>query len=162
MLSDQPPSYDKLEVFLDINSPNSVVNEVVVENLLIENEEDEFVRQPSQLDEVDDEQQVTADKAEKLESDDDDDLDSKLSIDERKSKWYIERNGCPIHIKKALKLLIPREFISKERSCRHWVANALHTSLKPIDPSHDVIQFRDVAIADKLKMTTSFFIFCLS
>ena len=120
----------------------------MTENLLIENEEDEFVGQPSQLDEVDDEQQMTVDKTEKLESDDDEDLDSKLSS-ERKSKWYIERNGSPIHIRKALKLLIPREFISKERSRRHWVANSLHTSLKPIDPSHDVIQFRDVAIADK-------------
>ena len=148
IVSDQPPSYDKLDVFLDINTPNSVENEVVMENLLIENEEDEFVGQPSQLDEVHDEQQMTVDKTEKLESDDDEDLDSKLS-GERKSKWYIDRNGSPIHIKKALKLLIPREFISKERSRRHWVANSLHTSLKPIDPSHDAIQFRDVAIADK-------------
>lgn len=148
IVSDQPPSYDKLEVFLDINTPNSVENEVVMESLLIENEEDEFMRQPSQLDEVDDEQQMTADKTEKLESDDDEDLDSEQPS-ERKSKWYIERNGSPIHIKKALKLLIPREFISKERSRRHWVTNSLHTSLKPIDPSHDVIQFRHVAVADK-------------
>ena len=66
----------------------------------------------------------------------------------RKSKWYIERNGSAIHVKKALKLLIPREFISKERSRRHWVADSLHSSLVPIDPSHDVIQFRDVAIRD--------------
>ena len=57
-----------------------------MENLLIENEEDEFVTQPSQLDEVNNEQQMT---------------------------------------------------------------DNLLTSLKPIDPSHDVIQFRDVAIADK-------------
>lgn len=131
IVSDQPPSYDKLEVFLDVNTPNSVDNEVVMENLLIENEEDEFLRQPSQLDEVDDEQQMTADKTEKLVSDDDEDLDSEQPK-ERKSKWYIERNGSPIHIKKALKLLIPREFISKERSRRHWVTNSLHTSLKPI------------------------------
>ena len=48
-------------------------------------------------------------------------------------------------------MLIPREFISKERSRRHWVNGSLHTSLAPIDPSHDVIQFRDVAIADKDK-----------
>ena len=119
-----------------------------MENLLIENEEDEFVTQPSQLDEVNNEQQMTADKTKKLESDDDGDLDSEQSSD-RKSKWYIERNGSPIHIKKALKLLIPREFISKKRSRRHWVTDNLLTSLKPIDPSHDVIQFRDVEIADK-------------
>lgn len=148
IVSDQPPSYDKLEVFLDVNTTNSVENEVVTENLLIENEEDEFVGQPSQLDEVDDEQQMTPAKTEKLGSDDDEDLDSEQPGD-RKSKWYIERNGSLIHVKKALKLLIPREFISKERSRRHWVSNSLHSSLKPIDPSHDVIQFRDVAIADK-------------
>ena len=148
IVSDQPPSYDKLEVFLDVNTTNSVENEVVTENLLIENEEDEFVGQPSQLDEVDDEQQMTPAKTEKLGSDDDEDLDSEQPGD-RKSKWCIERNGSLIHVKKALKLLIPREFISKERSRRHWVSNSLHSSLKPIDPSHDVIQFRDVAIADK-------------
>ena len=147
IVSDQPPSYDKLEVFLDVHTPNSVENEVVEENLLIENEEDEFVRQPSQLDEVDDDQQMTASKTDKQESDEDQDNSGQSS--DRKSKWYIERNGSLIHIKKALKLLIPREFISKERSRRHWVTNYLHTSLKPIDPSHDVIQFRDVAIADK-------------
>ena len=148
IVSDQPPSYDKLEVFLDENTTNSVENEVVTENLLIENEEDEFVGQPSQLDEVDEEQQITPAKTEKLGSDDDEDLDSEQPGD-RKSKWYIERNGSLIHVKKALKLLIPREFISKERSRRHWVSNSLHSSLKPIDPSHDVIQFRDVGIADK-------------
>lgn len=58
---------------------------------------------------------MTAAKTEKLESDDDEDQDSETST-ERKYKWYIERNGSPIHIKKALKLLIPREFISKELS----------------------------------------------
>ena len=148
IVSDQTPSYDKLEVFLDVNTTNSVENEVVIENLLIENEEDEFVGQPSQLEEVDDDQQMTPAKTEKLGSDDDEDLDSEQPGD-RKSKWYIERNGSLIHIKKALKLLVPREFISKERSRRHCVSNSLHSSLKPIDPSHDVIQFRDVAIADK-------------
>ena len=120
----------------------------MIENLLIENEEDEFVGQPSQVEEADDEQQMTPAKTEKLGSGDDEDLDSEQPGD-RKSKWYIERNGSLIHIKKALKLLIPRKFISKERSRRHWVSNSLHSSLKPIDPSHDVIQFRDVAIADK-------------
>lgn len=117
IVSDKPPSYDKLDVFLDVHTPNSVENEVVEENLLIENEEDEFVRQPSQLDALDDDQQMTASKTEKLELDDDQDNSGKSS--DRKSKWYTERNGSQIHIKKALKLLIPREFISKERSRRH-------------------------------------------
>ena len=88
---------------------------------------------------------MTSGKTDKLESDDDEDPDSE-QFNDRKSKWYIEKNGSLIHLKKALKLLIPREFISKERSRRHWVTNSLHTSLKPIGPTHDVIQFRDVAI----------------
>ena len=33
-VSDQPPSYDKLDVFLDINTPNNVDSEVVMENYL--------------------------------------------------------------------------------------------------------------------------------
>ena len=53
-----------------------------------------------------------------------------------------------IHINKALKLLIPRELIPKERSRRHWVANDLHKTMAPIDQTHDVIQYRDVAVAN--------------
>ena len=75
------------------------------------------MREPSQLDEVDDDQEMTIAKTDKLESDDDEGQDLETSS-EGKSKWYIERNGSPIHIKKALKLLIPRKLISKERSCR--------------------------------------------
>ena len=35
-VSDQPRSYDKLDVFLDVNTPHSVENEVVMENLVCE------------------------------------------------------------------------------------------------------------------------------
>ena len=119
-----------------------------MENILVEGAEEEFVGQPSQVNEVDDGQEMTVAITDEPESEEDKCKDSEPSS-ERKSKWYIERNGTPIHIRRALKMLIPREFISKERSCRHWVNGSLHTSLAPIDPSHDVIKFRDVAIAVK-------------
>ena len=118
-----------------------------MENLLEESEESDFVKHFTQLDEIYDDQEMNFSTTDIVESDEDDGRNSETS-NSRKSKWYIEKDGSLIHIKRALKLLIPREFISKERSRRHWVADSLHTSLVPIDPSHDVIQFRDVAIRD--------------
>ena len=73
---------------------------------------------------------------------------ARKTISQRKQKWYIKRNEEMIHINKALKLFIPREFISKERSRRHWITNDLHKAMTPIDPAHDIIQFRDVAVAN--------------
>ena len=147
IVSDQPPSYNKLEFVQDVNSLNSVGNEVAMENLLEESEESDFVKNSTKFDEIYDDQEVNFSTTDIVESDEDDGRNSETS-NRRISKWYIEKNGALIHIKKALKLLIPREFISKERSRRHWVADSLHNSLVPIDPSHDVIQFRDVAIRD--------------
>ena len=118
-----------------------------MENLLVESEESNFVKHSTQLDEIYDDQEMNFSTTDMVESDEDDGRNSE-TFNSRKSKWYIEKDGSLIHIKRALKLLIPREFISKERSCRHWVADSLHTSLVPIDSSHDVIQFRDVAIRD--------------
>ena len=118
-----------------------------MENLLEESEESDFVKHSTQCDEIYDDQEMNFSMTDIVESDEDDGRNSETS-NSRKSKWYIEKDGSLIHIKRALKLLIPREFISKERSRRHWVADSLHTSLVPIDPSHDVIQFRDVAIRD--------------
>ena len=131
----------------DVNFLNSVANEVAMENLLEESEESDFLKHSTQLDEIYDDQEMNFSTTDIVESDEDDGRNSETS-NSRKLKWYIEKDGSLIHIKRALKLLIPREFISKERSRRHWVADSLHTSLVPIDPSHDVIQFRDVAIRD--------------
>ena len=130
-----------------MNFLNSVANEVAMENLLEESEESDFVKHSTQCDEIYDDQEMNFSMTDIVESDEDDGRNSETS-NSRKSKWYIEKDGSLIHIKRALKLLIPREFNSKERSRRHWVADSLHTSLVPIDLSHDVIQFRDVAIRD--------------
>ena len=144
MVTDQPPSYNKL----DLNSLNSLGNEVAMENLLDESEESDFVKHSTKFDESYDVQEMNFATIDTVESDEDDGYNSETS-NSRKSKWYIERNGSPIHVKKVLKLLIPRELISKERSRRHWVADSSHSCLVPIYPSHDV-------------MSTSYFIFCQS
>ena len=138
IVSDQPPSYNKLKFVEDVNFLNSVANEVAMENLLEESEESDFVKHFTQLDEIYDDQEMNFSTTDIVESDEDDGRNSETS-NGRKSKWYIEKDGSLIHIKRALKLLIPREFISKERNRRHWVADSLHTSLVPIDPSHTYI-----------------------
>ena len=121
-----------------MNFLNSVANEVAMENLLEESEESDFEKHFTQLDEIYDDQEMNFSTTNIVESDEDNGRNSETS-NSRKSKWYIEKDGSLIHIKRALKLLTPREFISKERSRRHWVADSLHTSLVPIDPSHTYI-----------------------
>ena len=64
-------------------------------------------------------------------------------------RWYIKKDGNNVHISKALKVLLPREYISKERSRRHWVGKSLIQAWSKIDKSHDVIRFRDVAVRVK-------------
>lgn len=61
IVSELPPSYDKLDIFSWFQHLK-VENEVAMENLLVENTEEEFVGQPSQLDEVDDVQEMTVTK----------------------------------------------------------------------------------------------------
>lgn len=65
------------------------------------------------------------------------------------TKWYSE-----LHISRALELLLPREYIAKERSRRHWVGKSLIQAWKEIDGGHDVIRFRDIAV--KVKGLTEF------
>lgn len=67
-------------------------------------------------------------------------------------RWYLSKGGSNLHISRALKLLLPREYISKERSRRHWAGKSLIQAWKQIDESHDVIRFRDVALKDKDKV----------
>ena len=69
-------------------------------------------------------------------------------------KWYLKKGESELHISRALKLLLPREYIAKERSRRHWVGKSLIQAWKEIDGSHDVIRFRDIAV--KVKGATVF------
>ena len=55
-----------------------------------------------------------------------------------------------IHIKQALKLILPREYIARCRQKRHWAAKYL-PGKAPLDPSHDVMKFSHVALKSLLK-----------
>ena len=112
IVSDQPPSYNKLKFVQDVNFLNSVADEEAMENLLEESQESDLVKHSTQLDEIYNDQEINFSTTDIVESDEDDGRNSETS-NSRKSQWYIEKDGALIHIKRA------REFISKERSCRH-------------------------------------------
>ena len=67
-------------------------------------------------------------------------------------RWYIKNDGNNLHISKALKILLPREYISKERCRQHWVGKSLIQAWNKIDKSDDVIRFRNVAVRVKYKV----------
>ena len=57
-----------------------------------------------------------------------------------------------MHISKALKILLSREYISKERSGQHWVGKSLIQAWNKIDKSDDGIRFQNVAVRVKYKV----------
>ena len=70
--------------------------------------------------------------------------------EEKGKKWKISRrldDGTIsyIHIKQAINLLFPREYISRCRQRRHWVSKHL-PGKAPINPKHNIIKFGDVAL----------------
>ena len=58
ILSDQPPSYNKLEFVQDVNPLNSIAKEVAMENLLAKSEESDFGKHSTQFDEIHDDQEM--------------------------------------------------------------------------------------------------------
>ena len=64
-------------------------------------------------------------------------------------KWKISKSvggkTTFIHIKQALKLLLPREYIARCRQKRHWAAKYLQGKA-PLDPKHDIIKFDIVRV----------------
>ena len=64
-------------------------------------------------------------------------------------KWMIskEEDGKLnyIHIHQAIKVLLPREYIARCRQKRHWASKFL-PGKEPLNPEHDIVLFRDVAI----------------
>ena len=74
-----------------------------------------------------------------------------------KKKWYVSKKSGNemknMHIKRALKLIMPREYVSRERSRRHIAANYL-PGLQPIDKEHDIHKFRFVI----LKLSSGFWV----
>uniref|UniRef100_A0A7M5V3V3 Ubiquitin-like protease family profile domain-containing protein n=2 Tax=Clytia hemisphaerica TaxID=252671 RepID=A0A7M5V3V3_9CNID len=76
--------------------------------------------------------------------------DGELEIAEEErldERWYITRlikgKLNRVHLKQALKILIPREYVSRERSRRHIASKFLPDS-KEIDENHNVLLFRFV------------------
>ena len=65
------------------------------------------------------------------------------------SQWKITKivgnKTTYIHIKQALKLILPREYIARCRQKRHWASKYL-PGRAPIDPKHDIVKFSNVAL----------------
>ena len=65
------------------------------------------------------------------------------------SQWKISKivgnRTTYIHIKQALKLVLPREYIARCRQKRHWAAKYLPGKV-PVHPKHDIVKFSNVAL----------------
>ena len=65
------------------------------------------------------------------------------------SQWKISKivgnKTTYIHIKQALKLILPREYIARCRQKRQWAGKYL-PGRAPIDPKHDIVKFSNVAL----------------
>ena len=73
---------------------------------------------------------------------------------EKHQQWKISKvvdgRTMYIHVKQALKLLLPREYIARCRQKRHWAAKYL-PGKSPLDPTHDVVRYSHVALKSVLK-----------
>lgn len=78
---------------------------------------------------------------------------------EKGSEWKISKmvdgRMTYIHINQALKLILPREYIACCHPKRHWAAKYL-PSKAPLDPTHDIMKFSNVALESILKGQTFF------
>ena len=64
----------------------------------------------------------------------------------KQSKWYISHKVGDkmekVHVMRAISMLIPREYVSRERSKRH-IASIHLPGKTPLKEGHDIIRFRD-------------------
>lgn len=149
-----PPEYSKLSVSLASSEDSeAIINSTIERNGVTEMEdilpESKGLSVRSATDSEGDDSFQHMSNAYVKDSDSDHEDDTTVESTPPNLKWYIEKDGRTLHISRALKVLLPREYISKERSRRHWVGKSLIQAWKQIDDSHDVIRFRDVAIKDK-------------
>ena len=77
-----------------------------------------------------------------------DELDQS-ELEEKGKKWKISRRldndtVSYIYIKQAIKLLLPRGYISRCRQRKHWASKHLPGEA-PIDPSHNIIKFGETS-----------------
>jgi len=60
-----------------------------------------------------------------------------------------------IHVKQAIKILLPREYILQCRQERHWASTYL-LGKKPLNPKHDIYKYCDVTLKVVQKGKTNF------
>ena len=126
-----PKECNKLHVLLSssvdsaaVNSNTEEENAIDIQNMQLEEEE-----QPKRST-TDSEDSNPSSHTSISDAEDSDSKKDKHNSDTGKSvlpnmRWYIKKDGNNVHITKALKILLPREYISKERSRQHWVGNPL-------------------------------------
>lgn len=65
------------------------------------------------------------------------------------SRWKISKTVSSrttyVHIKQALKLILPREHIARCHQKQHWATKYLPGKV-PVDPKHDIVKFSSVAL----------------
>ncbi len=143
-----PAGYDKLDFSFSDSMQLRQQLKTIEEECSVDNEEHKKCEAlPVESGDGNDEQSnVKIERSELFETVDDDDE----CIDKKASKeWYISRveRDCvtKVHVSRAIKMLLPREFISRNRSQRHIASNYL-PGKSPMDPNHDIVKFSDVAI----------------
>lgn len=141
-----PATYNKLDIsFVDLQNCEDAVEghcleDEIHESFLASSSDDDLASNPEIGNDIDSDQ---------------DDAQENISST-CMSKWHITKldNGDMkfIHVKNALKLLLPREWISRNRGQRHIAAKHLPDHA-PIEPGNDVYRFCDVAVKVQVKET---------
>ena len=79
-----------------------------------------------------------------IDSVDEDDVNLKGGKNWKISK-YVDGTLTYIHVSQAIKILLPREYVSRCRQKRHWASKYL-PGKEPLNPSHDIFKYCDVAL----------------
>jgi len=75
---------------------------------------------------------------------DEDDMDLNGGKNWKISK-YVDGKLTYIHVSQAIKILLPREYVSRCRQKRHWASKYL-PGKEPLNPTHDIFKYCDVAL----------------
>ena len=79
-----------------------------------------------------------------IDSVDKDEVDLKGGKNWKVSK-YVDGKLTYIHVSQAIKILFPREYVSRCRQKRHWASKYL-PGKEPFIPTHDIFKYCDVAL----------------
>lgn len=79
-----------------------------------------------------------------VDSVDEDDVNLKGGKNWKISK-YVDGKLTYIHVSQAIKILLPREYVSRCRQKRHWASKYL-PGKEPLNPTHDIFKYCDVAL----------------